>query len=64
MTEKQMLDKLEAIRKASQQDGKIYYALCNGEDLVFTTSYATKEAFKEGGFWVVAIFEHGHRVEA
>ena len=64
MTEKQMLDKLEATRRASQQANGTYYALGNGEHIFCTVNPALKEAKEKDGYWLVAIFENGHRVEA
>lgn len=64
MTEMQMLEKLEAIRKASEDGKCIYYAMGNGSDIFCTVDPLVKEAKKEDGYWVVAIFEHGHMVQA
>lgn len=63
MTEKEMLEALEYARKESEK-GYTVYALCNGQYLEVTKGAGIVEILKDEGFWLVAIFEHGHRVEA
>ena len=55
----------ETIRKAvnfSKEVGHCYI-LTNGQELKTAFRFAVP-AYKEQGFWVAAIYEHGHPVEA
>lgn len=64
MTEKEMLEMLEEARVKSETKGVPIYAISNGEYVLYTPEGRAKNAMEKRGYWVVAIFEHGHRVEA
>ena len=58
-----MLEKLEEARKVSE-DGCTYYAMSNGEKIVWTGYLDTKQYLEDMGYFVCSIFQNGHRVEA
>lgn len=67
MTEKEMLEQLEFARKTSEEFSVKVYALSNGKQVTVIderTYKKTREDSKKRGYWVAAIFENGHRVEA
>ena len=60
---KEMIEKMEETRQVSK-DGCIYYAMCNGKEVVRTGYPDTKQYLEDNGYWVCAIFQNGHRVES
>ena len=67
MSEEKMFDKLEAARLESMNERHPIYAFSNGQDIRYYPSYNAKKLrpyLESIGYWVAAIFENGHRVEA
>lgn len=68
MTELDMMKKLEEARLASTEPNPFpVYVLSNGKKIKSYRSYnynSMKNYLEKLGFWVCAIFENGHRVEA
>lgn len=57
------IEKLEEARKLSE-DGKFtYYVLSSGDRVTWEVSPDVKSFMLDNGYWLVAIFENGHRVE-
>lgn len=63
MTEREMLEAIKDARLASESMGTVW-ALSNGKEIRSAYTYDRVRSYKENGFWVCAIFENGHRVEA
>lgn len=63
MTEEMMLAELERGRKISE-NGHTVWAMGDGESICLTTNRNNVGGYEKLGFWVISIFEHGHRVEA
>lgn len=68
MNEKEMLATLEEARLASEEPNPFpVYAYGNGKNIKWYREYnvkAVKKFLANQGYWLVAIFENGHRVEA
>ena len=75
MTEREMIQRLEEARQFSETNNATVIAMGNGENIVWFKEGETfkecnlagktmKETFEFIGYWVVSIFENGHRVEA
>lgn len=66
--EKEMLAKLEEARLASEDPNPFpVYAYGNGKNITWHREYnvnSMKKFLEKQGYWLVAIFENGHRVEA
>lgn len=63
MTDQMIQAKVEKAIKDSIRYG-ICYILSNGKELLVVVTAELKETLKEKGYWVAAIYEHGHPVEA
>ena len=64
MKEREMLNTLEEARLYSASIGDTVWAFSNGEHVVFTTGEFSRNYLSTHGYWIAAIFENGHRVEA
>lgn len=63
MTDQMIQEKFAKAVKASKDYG-ICYLLSNGKHLDTAVTNEMKEYLMERGYWVVAIYEHGHQVAA
>ena len=62
-----MMFMLEEARQASEHYKGQVYAISNGEIVTFFLDSNKNELmpyFESKGYWLVSIFENGHRVEA
>ena len=70
MEDKTMFATLEQIRKSSLDVTCTHYAMTNGTQIVDVSSpfglkaAQEKKRLEDNGYWLVAIYEAGHRVEA
>lgn len=67
MTEMEMMKELEKGRQYSEKYNCIVKVVGNGSCVVWydgNTAECNKNYFENSGYWTVAIFENGHRVEA
>lgn len=63
MTDQMIQEAIARAVKASKDYG-ICYLLSNGKNLDTAVTTEMKEYLKERGYWVAAIYEHGHQVAA
>ena len=68
MSEEKMLERLEIAREISECCDVAIYAFGNGERIKIVPKYSyfekMSEQLFEKDYWIVSIFENGHRVEA
>lgn len=67
MVENAMLFMLEEARQESERYAGQVYAIGNGKQVTYfydTNKNELMPYFESKGFWLVSIFQNGHRVEA
>jgi len=64
MTNEMIARWINAAIEYSIENHCIVYLMSKGEDMIYTYKPETRDGYKSHGYWVAAIFEDGHRVEA
>lgn len=62
MTDQMIQAEIEKAIEDSKRYG-ICYILSNGKELQTAVSANLKDALKENGYWVAAIYEHGQNID-
>lgn len=64
---KKMLERLEIAREISEDCDVAIYAFGNGDRIKIVPKFSwfdkVRDSLEKDGYWIVSIFENGHRVE-